>query len=82
MECRNHCKYRWFLGLGESIGKHKTVDEQTARRLGWIMEGGVTTYIYIYIYIYTSMYICAYVLISLLTYCSHLLLFMFMLCDG
>ena len=64
MECRNLCKYRWFLGLGESIGKLKTVDEKMARRLGWIMGGGgVYVYVYIYIYIYIYIYFCIYLFI-------------------
>ena len=54
MKCKNDCEYRWFLDLGESIWRHKTVDEQMARRLGWIMGGGwVTLYMYIYIYIFS-----------------------------
>ena len=58
MERRNHCKYGWFLGLGESIWKHKTVDEQMARRLGWIVGGCVTIHIYIYIYICVCVCVC------------------------
>ena len=50
-KCRSHRKYRWFLDLGESTSRHNTVDEQFARKLGWIM-GGLTQSIYIYIYIY------------------------------
>ena len=48
MKRRNPRKYRWFMDFGESIRRHSIVDEQLTRRLGWIMGGGVTIYIYAY----------------------------------
>ena len=56
VKCRHHRTYRWFLDFGESIWRRSTVDEQSTRRLGWIMAGrrggGVTINIYIHTYIY------------------------------
>ena len=54
VKCRHHRTHRWFLDFGESIWRRSTVDEQSTRRLGWIMagrRGGVTINIYIHTYL-------------------------------